>query len=81
MMDSEQIKQIIADGLRCEVLHVEGEGEYFQALVVSAEFAGKNRVQRQQMVNNLLRTHFDSGALHSLSMKTITPGEWSVLRG
>lgn len=81
MMHSEQIKKIIAERLPCDLLQVEGDGEYFQALVVSAEFVGKSRVQRQQMVNGPLRSYFDSGALHALSMKTITPEEWSVLRG
>ena len=81
MMQSEQIKKIIADGLACESLHVEGDGEHFEALVVSHLFIGKSRVQRQQMVNAVLRTYFDSGELHALSMKTITPDEWSALRG
>ena len=81
MMQSEQIKKIIADGVPCETLHVEGDGEHFEALIVSSQFAGKSRVQRQQMVNAILRTYFDSGELHALSMKTITPEEWSTLRG
>ena len=81
MMQSEQIKKIIADGLPCESVHVEGDGEHFEALVVSPLFVGKTRVQRQQMVNAVLRSYFDSGELHALSMKAITPEEWSVLRG
>ncbi|MBK7357402.1 MAG: BolA family transcriptional regulator [Propionivibrio sp.] len=80
-MHSEQIKKIIAAGLPCEVLTVEGDGEHFEAVIVSAEFAGKSRVQRQQAINALLRSYFDSGTLHALSMKTITPEEWSALRG
>jgi acid stress-induced BolA-like protein IbaG/YrbA len=81
MMEAEQIKKIIATGLACEGLSVEGDGEHFEAIIVSAEFVGKSRVQRQQMVNALLRTDFDSGKLHALSMKTITPDERSALLG
>ncbi len=81
MMHSEQIKKIIGAGMPCEGLHVEGDGEHFEAVVVSSLFAGKNRVQRQQMVNALLRSYFDSGELHALSMKTLSPEEWSALRG
>lgn len=81
MMHSEQIKKILADGLPCEELQVDGDGDHFEALLVSAQFAGKSRVRRQQMVNALLRSYFDSGELHALSMKTITPEEWSELRG
>ena len=81
MMQPERVKKIIADGLLCEELHVQGDGEHFEALVVSSLFVGKSRVQRQQMVNALLRSYFDSGELHALSMKTVTPEEWSALRG
>ena len=81
MMDSERIKAIIVTGLPCELLQVEGDGDHFEALIVSSEFLGKSRVQRQQMVNRLLRADFDSGALHALSMKTVTPEEWRVLHG
>ena len=81
MMESEQIKRIIAEGLPCEGLHVEGDGEHFEAILVSSEFVGKSRVQRQQMVNAILRPYFDSGELHALSMKTLTPDERSALCG
>ena len=80
-MHSEQIKKIIAAGLSCEGLHVEGDGEHFEAILVSSGFVGKSRVQRQQMVNALLRPYFDSGELHALSMKTLTPEERSALCG
>ncbi|MDR1710161.1 MAG: BolA family transcriptional regulator [Candidatus Accumulibacter sp.] len=76
-METENIKKLIADGLPCEALEVAGDGRHFEALIVSAAFAGKSRVQRQQAVNALLRPWFDSGELHALSMKTLTPGEWS----
>ena len=81
MMHSEQIKKIIGEGLPCEHLEIEGDGDHFEAVVVSAEFAGKTRVQRQQRVNALLRAYFDSGKLHALSMKTLTPEEWNAARG
>ncbi len=79
-MDTEKIKEIIAQGLDCEGIHVEGDGQHFEAILVSTAFAGKNRVQRQQMVNALLKSHFDSGELHALSMKTLTPDEVQALK-
>ena len=81
MMQPEQVEKIIAAGLSCEHLQVAGDGHHFEALIVSAEFAGKNRVQRQQLVNGVLRLHFNSGELHALSMKTQTPEEWRAARG
>ena len=81
MLLSEDIKRIIAESLMCEGLHVEGDGYQFEAIVVSSAFIGKNRVQRQQMVNAALKPYFDSGELHALSMKTLTPDEVEALRG
>ena len=81
MMHSEQIKKIITQTLSCEHMDIAGDGEIFEAVLVSSQFAGKNRVQRQQMVNAILRPYFDSGELHALSMKTLTPEERSALVG
>ena len=82
MMHPERVHQLIADGLPCEHLQVSGDGHHFEALIVSERFVGRNRVQRQQLVNQILQQHFDSGELHALSMKTQTPEEWrSVRRG
>ena len=81
MMQPEQVQKIIAEGLPCEGLRVKGDGQHFEALIVSSLFIGKNRVKRQQMVNAVLRPYFDSGELHALSMSTITPDEWSAARG
>jgi len=81
MMDTEQLKKIIATGMACEGLSVDGDGEHFEAIIVSSEFVGKSRVQRQQRVNAVLKPYFDSGELHALSMKTITPDERRTLLG
>ena len=81
MMHPEAIEALLREGLSCEFLTVEGDGHHFEAIIVSAEFAGKNRVQGQQRVNAVLKGHFDSGILHALSMKTLTPEEWSESRG
>ncbi|MDR1463452.1 MAG: BolA family transcriptional regulator [Azoarcus sp.] len=81
MMNPDRIKTLIVDSLSCETLEVEGDGHHFEVVAVSAQFAGKSRVQRQQMINAALRPYFDSGELHALSMKTLTSEEWSASRG
>jgi acid stress-induced BolA-like protein IbaG/YrbA len=81
MMHPQTIETLLREGLPCEHLTVEGDGHHFEAVIVSAEFVGKNRVQRQQRVNAVLKGHFDTGVLHALSMKTLTPEEWSAQRG
>jgi len=78
MLDPKLIQSWIAAELPCDYLAVEGDGQHFEALIVSAEFAGMNRVRRQQRVNAILKPRFDSGELHALSMRTLTPDEWKT---
>lgn len=81
MMHPDTIKTLILAGMNCEHIHVDGDGHHFEAVVVSPEFAGKNRVQRQQRVYQTLKDKLDTGELHALSFKTLTPEEWSAQRG
>ena len=78
MLEPKQIESWIAAGLPCEMVAVQGDGHHFDAVIVSSEFAGLNRVKRQQRVNAILKARFDSGELHALSMKTLTPEEWNA---
>jgi acid stress-induced BolA-like protein IbaG/YrbA len=71
----ESVKAGIESGLACEHLEVEGDGQHFQALVVSAAFAGKSRVQRHQLVYAALGERMRE-EIHALSMRTLTPQEW-----
>ncbi len=80
-MHPDQIKELIRAGMACEHLALDGDGQHFEALVVSAEFVGKNRVQRQQRVYQTLKEKLATGELHALSFKTLTPEEWSAQRG
>ena len=54
MVTPESIKSGIESGLTCESVEVIGDGQHFQAVVVSLAFAGKNRVQRHQLVYKAL---------------------------
>ena len=81
MMSPQDVQARIAQGLECRHLTVEGDGHHFEAQIVSAEFAGKSRVQRQQRVYQTVRAELDSGELHALSLKTFTPEEWEAARG
>ena len=75
MVTPESIKQGIAAGVACEHLEVVGDGQHFQALVVSSAFAGKSRVQRHQLVYGALGERMRE-EIHALSMRTLTPEEW-----
>lgn len=71
-----EVQQYIAAGLPCSHLEVEGDGQHFFATIVSAEFDGKNRVARHQRVYQALGDRMRA-EIHALSMKTLTPAEWS----
>jgi len=81
MLEPQQIETWITEGMPCQFAHVEGDGQHFDAVIVSAEFHGLNRVKRQQRVFDTVRDHLASGVLHALSMKTLTPEEWEASRG
>ncbi|MEX2199323.1 MAG: BolA family protein [Burkholderiales bacterium] len=74
MVTTQSIEQGIRAGLACERVEVIGDGQHFQALVVSAAFAGKSRVQRHQLVYAALGERMRE-EIHALSMKTLTPEE------
>jgi acid stress-induced BolA-like protein IbaG/YrbA len=75
MVTPESIKQGIESALACERVEVAGDGEHFQALVVSSQFTGRNRVQRHQLVYAALGERMRE-EIHALSMRTLTPEEW-----
>jgi acid stress-induced BolA-like protein IbaG/YrbA len=72
----EDVKRYIANGLACEHLEVQGDGQHFEAVIVSSAFDGKSRVQRHQLVYAALGERMRA-EVHALSMKTLTPAEWS----
>lgn len=80
MTTAESIRLDIAQGLPTEYLSVAGDdGSHFEAVVVSEAFAGKNRVQRHQLVYQVLGGRMRED-IHALSMKTYTPQEWENSR-
>jgi len=77
MVSTESIEQGIRAGLECERVEVIGDGQHFQALVVSSAFAGKSRIQRHQLVYAALGERMRE-EIHALSMKTVTPEEFAA---
>ena len=77
MVTPESVKQGIQGGLACEYVEVIGDGQHFQALIVSEQFAGRSRVQRHQLVYAALGERMRE-EIHALSMRTLTPGEWKA---
>ncbi|MFO1418121.1 MAG: BolA/IbaG family iron-sulfur metabolism protein [Methylotetracoccus sp.] len=76
-MDIETIDQMIRNALPDARVLIDGEGCSFSVTVVSQGFDGYTTVKRQKMVLAALEPALASGALHAISMKTHTPGEWT----
>lgn len=72
-----EVQQYIQDGLPCQHIAVDGDGQHFFATIVSAEFEGKSRIARHQRVYQALGDRMRA-QIHALSMKTLTPSEWSA---
>jgi acid stress-induced BolA-like protein IbaG/YrbA len=71
----ELVKTYIAAGLECTHLEVEGDGQHFNAVIVSRAFDGKRLIQRHQLVYAALGDRMRE-EIHALSMKTLTPEEF-----
>ena len=74
MVTTDSIKASIQSGLACQHVEVIGDGQHFQAVIVSDAFAGKSRVQRHQLVYAALGDRMRE-EIHALSMRTLTPDE------
>jgi len=71
----ELIHSYISNGLECSHLEVDGDGQHFQAVIVSPAFEGKRLIQRHQLVYAALGDRMRE-EIHALSMKTLTPSEY-----
>ena len=80
MLTPQQLQEWIAAGLPCDYLKVEGDGQHFEAVIVSPEFVGKPPVARHQRVYQALGDKMKA-EIHALSMRTLTPEEWQALNG
>jgi acid stress-induced BolA-like protein IbaG/YrbA len=76
-MTSSELQQLIATGLSCQHLEVDGDGRHWQAVIVSPAFEGKRLIARHQMVYATLGQRMHTDEVHALSMKTYTPTEWA----
>jgi acid stress-induced BolA-like protein IbaG/YrbA len=73
----EDVRRYIAQHLDCSVLEVHGDGQHFEALIVSEAFAGKTRIARHQLVYAALGERMRA-EVHALSMRTLTPAEYAT---
>jgi acid stress-induced BolA-like protein IbaG/YrbA len=77
-MAPEEIAKLIEQSLEGAQAHVTTDGQgHYEAVVVSAQFAGKRSVPRHQMVYAALGGRVGN-EIHALAVKTFTPEEWEA---
>ena len=77
MITTENIRQLIEQGMSTESVHVSGgEGKYI-AEVVSPEFSDLSLIKRHKLVYSCVNDEITSGALHALTIVAKTPAEVS----
>ena len=81
MLDPKKLESWIVDALPCEHLLVEGDGAHFSALIVSNEFAGLNRIKRQQRVNAILKVHLTEAGRRAVNDGMDVLGGKGIMRG
>lgn len=77
-MTVDQLKQLIAAGMPCEHMELDGDGRHWFATIVSPAFEGLRLIQRHKRVYDTLGGRLASDEVHALSMKTFTPAEWAA---
>ena len=76
-MTANEMRCTIMSGLPCDHVEVLGDdGQHFEAVIVSPQFTGKNKVQQHQLVYLTLGERMRA-EIHALSIRTFTPDAWA----
>ena len=76
-MEAAEIERLIKDALpdaTVEIKDLAGDGDHYQASVVSEAFRGVSRVKQHQIVYAALKGRM-GGELHALALQTSAPPE------
>ena len=74
-MTPAEIENLISAGMPdCQVSVSSDDNTHFEALIISADFAGKRPLQRHQMIYRALGDKM-GGEIHALSIQALTPEE------
>lgn len=78
-MQGSELEAIIKAGIADAEVMVKGDGDHFEAVVVSQQFEGRSMVQQHQMVYATLGDRM-GGEIHALALRTCTPDDWAQQR-
>lgn len=71
----DELKRSVEDAFPGAAVEVAGEGNRFEVRVVSETFEGQSRVKRQQAVYGAIGEYIQSGAVHAVTIRAVTPAE------
>jgi acid stress-induced BolA-like protein IbaG/YrbA len=75
-MQGSELEALITAGITDAEVIVKGEGDHFEAIVISPQFEGRSMVQQHQMVYATLGDRM-GGEIHALALRTYTPDDWA----
>jgi acid stress-induced BolA-like protein IbaG/YrbA len=78
-MQATELEALIKAGIPDAQVIIKGEGDHFEAIVVSGRFAGCSLVKQHQLVYGTLGDRM-GGEIHALSLHTYTPEDWDSQR-
>ena len=73
-MQSSELEDLIRAGIPDAEITISGEGDHFEATVISAAFENHSMVEQHRMVYRTLGDRM-GGEIHALALKTLTPAE------
>lgn len=76
-MQAEELKSLIEAGVPDSQVTVKGDGDHFEAIVISEAFVGKSMVQQHQMIYGALGDLMQK-EIHALALHTYTPEKWAA---
>lgn len=75
-MRGSELEALIKRGIPDAEVTVKGEGDHFEAIVISTRFEGCSMVKQHQLVYATLGDRI-GGEIHALALHTYTPDEWA----
>jgi acid stress-induced BolA-like protein IbaG/YrbA len=79
MMPMHELRALLEKGFPGDSIELEnpqGDGEHYQALIISDRFQGKTLLEQHQLVYAALGDAMRQ-AVHAFALKTYTPAQWA----
>lgn len=73
----ERIESGLAPGTEAVVNEFSGGDDHYSVLIISSSFNGLPLIKRHRLVMDLFQTEIESGEVHALTIRALTPEQWS----